>query len=167
MPAGLTKRRKTVLEVVSASAVPLSAAQVMKKTTGINLATVYRALQFLEKSRYLTGFTIPCEAEGVVRYYAKSEPHSHFLHCEACHAFFPFLDCDVPKTFAEIERRYHFLVQSHALTFFGICGSCRKVSGPARSAGRALRSGKAESGRASPGNVRRRESHTIRRRKKT
>lgn len=167
MPAGLTKHRKTVLDLVSASAVPLSAAQVRKKTTGINLATVYRALQFLEKSRFLTGFTIPCKAEGVVRYYAKSEPHSHFLHCETCHEFFPFLDCELPESATAIERRYHFLVQSHVLAFFGICESCRKASSPARSASRAFMGGKAEPTCVPGGSGRRRENQMGTRRKKS
>ena len=125
MPAGLTKHRKTVLELVSASAVPLSAAQVQKMTRGINLATIYRALEFLEKSGSLTSFTFVCEAEGKGRYYAKSEPHAHFIHCERCHVFIALPFCVVAESIARIEKANDFYVRSHTLFFVGLCGKCR------------------------------------------
>jgi Fur family ferric uptake transcriptional regulator len=128
MPSTLTKHRRAILDHVSGSKTPLSAGEVQRQVKGINLATVYRALEYLKRRRFLAGFTIDCEKEGIVRYYyPRSEQHTHFLHCESCHSFFPGMRCTLGPAIRKIERQNDFSVKSHILYFVGLCGACRKT----------------------------------------
>jgi Fur family ferric uptake transcriptional regulator len=128
MQKDLTKHRATILNVLTTSEIPLNARGVHRKAKGINIATVYRALQYLEENRYVAGFTIVCAHEGIIRYYYKqAQPHTHFLHCEQCHSFFPYMDCTISASVRKIEKQYNFFVHSHVLYFVGVCGDCNSI----------------------------------------
>jgi len=128
MQKDLTKHRTTVLNIIKKAEVPLNARGVHSKAKEINLATIYRALQYLEENRYVTGFTIVCAKEGIIRYYYKqAQPHTHFLHCEECHSFFPYMDCTISHSIREIEKQYNFSVYSHVLYFIGKCKDCNRA----------------------------------------
>ncbi len=128
----LTKHRASVFDVISKSETPMSAKDVYDRIRSINLATIYRALGFLERNGYVAGFTIVCASEGITRYYHRLErPHSHFLHCERCHSFFPYTDCTISRSIRKIEKRYDFSVHEHTLYFVGVCGECGITKGSA------------------------------------
>ena len=82
----LTLRRIMILDVVNKTQLPVSAKDIYKSIKNeLNLATVYRGLQYLEENNYIETFTIACSKEGTIRYYhGKKLPHRHFFHCESC-----------------------------------------------------------------------------------
>jgi Fur family transcriptional regulator, ferric uptake regulator len=125
MQKPLTRHRSTILGIITESDIPLNAKDVHERAAPINLATIYRALGFLEANNYVSGFTLMCEDEGIIRYYFKETGHhAHFLHCEKCHSFFPYTSCTISHSIRKIERQYDFSIHSHILYFLGVCGSC-------------------------------------------
>lgn len=130
----LTKHRQSIFEVVDCAPVPVNAGEVYRKLERrINLATVYRGLQYLEIHNYIQGFTLNCEKHGIVRFYHRiGEPHIHFFHCQHCHRFFPYTGCLIEKQREEIKTEYQFNISYHVLYFIGTCGSCGKAAGNKR-----------------------------------
>jgi Fur family ferric uptake transcriptional regulator len=125
----LTKHRQRIFEVVDCTSVPVDAREVYHKLgRKINLATVYRGLQYLETHNYIRGFTLNCEKYGTVRLYHRiCEPHIHFLHCQNCHRFFSYTGCLIDELQEEIKKEYRFNISHHVLYFIGTCEPCEKV----------------------------------------
>jgi len=124
----LTKRRQSIFEVVDRAQLPVDAKEVYHKLDGkINLATVYRGLQYLETRNYIKGFTLNCDKYGTVRFYHRiSDPHIHFFHCRHCHRFFSYSGCLIEKMREDIRKEYRFNVSQHVLYFIGTCEPCEK-----------------------------------------
>lgn len=133
----MTKIRKTVLELVAASPVPLSAGTiyeqlVSQKKLTCNLASVYRTLKYLDLEQLTGSFILYCEAHGTERYYfANRQVHTHWFHCKVCHRFFDVGNaitennhCIVDTTVAIIQTLYGFTVEHHNLVFTGTCRDC-------------------------------------------
>jgi len=123
-----TKRRKMVLELIKNSSVPLSAKKVYSSfKKKMDLATVYRILQYLELNSFIDSFTIVCTKEGTVRYfYAKNNPHNHWFHCTSCHTFLP-VKCFKDKLKSMVtntESLKGALIHNHIIYFTGICSKC-------------------------------------------
>lgn len=129
MTIKLSENRKTILKLIESSSTPISASEIYQSLEKqINLSTIYRALLFLEKKKLIEGFTIPCEKEGVLRYYYKKEdPHSHFFHCKECHSFSPFKQCAIEEEIKKFEHQTGNKVLFHTLYFTGICKKCLKA----------------------------------------
>lgn len=131
----MTKAREAVLAAVDASAGPVAAADLRERLGGdMDLATVYRALSWLEGHSLVDAFPFACSERGVERYYvSKKGPHGHFFHCEGCHRFIPVRGCGAEGIVAELEERYGFVVTGHTLYFTGYCAECAALrrGGPA------------------------------------
>lgn len=136
----MTIIRKTVLELVKASSVPLSAGTiyeqlVSQKKLTCNLASVYRTLKYLELEHLAMSFILYCEAHGTERYYyANTHIHTHWFHCRVCHQFFDIGSavtennhCIIDSTAETIQTLYGFSVEQHSLVFTGICKNCRQT----------------------------------------
>jgi Fur family ferric uptake transcriptional regulator len=126
----LTRRRQSIFEVVDCSTVPVNAREVYDKLEKkINLATVYRGLEYLETYDYIQGFTLNCKKYGTLRFYHRiCEPHVHYFHCQHCHRFFSYTGCLIEQFQEEIKSQYHFNISSHVLYFIGICEPCEKAA---------------------------------------
>lgn len=133
----MTKIRKTVLELIRTSTVPLSASDVYdhlqsQKKFVCNLASVYRTLKYLELEHFAGSFILYCEAHGTERYYyANMQFHTHWFHCRVCHHFFDIGSaitdnnhCIIDTTAEMIQTIYGFSVEQHSLVFTGICKDC-------------------------------------------
>lgn len=123
-----SKTRQQILAIVSQSPVPLSAHQVYGAFGGstVDLATIYRGLEFLEETSRLTSFSLRCSRAGTVRYFhTDDDAHLHFFHCVACHRFFPYHDCIIAEAVTAIEQKYKYSIHSHVLYFTGICNECK------------------------------------------
>ncbi|HON89868.1 MAG TPA: transcriptional repressor [Spirochaetales bacterium] len=133
----MTKIRKTVLDLVTTSSVPLSAGTiyeqlVSQKRLKCNLASVYRTLKYLELEHLAGSFILHCEAHGTERYfYANKQLHTHWFHCSVCHRFFDIGNavtknnhCIIDKTAETIQTLYGFSVEQHSLLFTGTCKDC-------------------------------------------
>jgi Fur family transcriptional regulator, ferric uptake regulator len=122
----MTVKRQRILDTLKKERLPLSALQVharMKKD--LDLTTVYRGLQYLEKNNHLESFIFDCDNRGTERYYILREiQHRHYLHCNKCHTFIPLKTCPLSRSLKNIQKEYNFKINSHVLTLVGLCGNC-------------------------------------------
>lgn len=122
-----TETRELILKTINKGNTPLTAQQVqMRSGLDINLATVYRALHYLEEIDKVESFTMLCSRDGTNRYFhSKTSPHCHFFHCEECHTFIPIERCPVTSEISNVEQELGCTVRSHVLYYVGLCAECR------------------------------------------
>lgn len=91
----------------------------------LSLGTVYRNLNVLREMELVKSVGV---VNGQERFDADMSQHPHFI-CTKC---FRVIDVPVGKNFFEanayeyISDEYDVEIQSHSLTFYGICRSCPK-----------------------------------------
>src|SRR3954447_23890012 len=87
---------------------------------GIGRATVYRALEILERLGILTRVHLgSCHAFTVCE-----EDHHHHLVCSSCDAVFPVDARVIESEIQKLAKRLQFRVDTHMLEFAGQCGNC-------------------------------------------
>jgi Fur family peroxide stress response transcriptional regulator len=118
-----TAQRELVFEAVCRGN-HLSAREIfgiIAKTDSMSFGTVYRNLQILsEEGRITEVQTDPT----VARYEVRQNPHHH-LYCKICGKVF---DVPVPyraKFDDEAQKKSGFIIDSHTISFQGICSECR------------------------------------------
>jgi Fur family ferric uptake transcriptional regulator len=121
-----TNPRRQVLEVFLENDKPLTPTAVHKRLAGhgINLASVYRAIELFCRVRVLA--EVDHVQEG--RRYELSDEyrgHHHHLICGGCGKTEDFEDCEMEDLEKLIQRRFHFKVTRHDLRFIGLCRSCQ------------------------------------------
>ncbi|MFO0773178.1 MAG: transcriptional repressor [Nitrospiraceae bacterium] len=123
----LTKARKAILAILEHSPLPITAAEVHARLTAAkqpaDLVTVYRTLAMLQE----LGLVAPVGFhEGQLRYEAlDGREHHHHIQCRGCGKIADLMLCPLKKLTALVERQTRFVVDSHALEFFGWCPQCR------------------------------------------
>jgi len=121
----MTKKRQMIIDLLNLAGTPLSAAQIHEGLLNVpDMATVYRALKYLESRSEVASFVFDCDERGVERYYTRGR-HQHFMHCSSCHHFFPLSDCPLGTVVDLIEKDTGFKVENHTLTLKGLCRECR------------------------------------------
>lgn len=115
-----------IYDLLKNSQMPLNSAQIHREVSGImDLATVYRGLQYLEGEKLAASFVFECEERGMERYYVyRSSGHAHFMHCRSCHRFIPYPGCPLRLESNRPEDLGGFLVEEHNITITGLCGDC-------------------------------------------
>jgi Fur family ferric uptake transcriptional regulator len=128
----MTKARNGVKLLLDRAEKPLSALELGARMEGLcDLATVYRALHYLEEKGFAESFVLHCSAHGTERYYLSREaPHRHWFHCEQCHRFIDLGACRVGPILKSMETEAGVLIRHHALYATGLCEQCR--DGPAK-----------------------------------
>lgn len=92
---------------------------------GIGRATVYRALEVLERTGVLNRVHLgACHAFTVC-----DEGHHHHLLCSSCNAVVPIDANAVEAEIQKLARRLKFKVDTHMLEFAGRCGDCLATAG--------------------------------------
>ena len=87
---------------------------------GIGRATVYRALDRLEKLGVLNRVHLgPCHAFTVC-----DESHHHHLLCSSCNAVVPVDASVIEAEIQKLAQRLDFQVETHMLEFAGRCAKC-------------------------------------------
>lgn len=122
----MTKNRKKLLSILNEKKIPMNASLIYQETKDVlDLATIYRGLNYLENNHYVTSFVFDCEENGIQRYFTlKKEKHEHYMHCEKCHNFTAIPLCPLEKSLSAIKKDYGFIVDEHYLTLKGICRDC-------------------------------------------
>ena len=123
--SGLTKQRRTVLQVIRESDLHLTAIEVFEQARrllpGISFATVYNSLRYL-KNEGLIGevrFGADC-----TRYDRKLDRHDHAI-CNRC-GMLVDLELSIPDgLIKEAAKRSKFEPGSIELTLRGLCPDCR------------------------------------------
>ena len=125
-----TRQRDEILKVFTAAGRHLSAEElyhlVKKLHAGIGYATVYRTLKLL------AGAGLAHERrfeDGITRYeYNAADRHHDHLICNRCGMIIEFENEQIEDLQKAVARKNRFLVQSHKLELYGLCGDCRKKS---------------------------------------
>lgn len=88
---------------------------------GVGRATVYRALELLEKQGMLTRVHLDtCHG-----YTVCDEGHHHHLVCSGCNAVFSVDATGVESEIRRLAAALKFRVDTHTLEFSGLCENCQ------------------------------------------
>lgn len=123
-----TRARSAVLTVLTSVPDPLRAVQIHRalRNPGINLSSVYRALQLFEALNIVRRVALG----GAARYEMADgyRHHHHHLVCDTCGRIEDMTTCPVEGAdlTRRIQKRTGFAVRSHVFELFGLCRSCRR-----------------------------------------
>jgi Fur family ferric uptake transcriptional regulator len=87
---------------------------------GIGRATVYRALELLERLGMLTRMHL----DSCHGYTVCDEGHHHHLVCSSCNAVVPIDATGIETEIQKLADRLQFRVDTHTLEFAGRCPEC-------------------------------------------
>lgn len=123
-----TEQREIVLIVLINSSSHLSAEDVYNEIkikypdTNVGIATVYRALSFLEEVDLITSITFGSDGK---KFESNSKDHHDHLICTRCGKIIEFLDNEIEKRQDKIAKKNSFKILSHSMQLYGICKSCQ------------------------------------------
>ena len=122
----LTPQRMLVLAAIENSEHHISAeeiyAQVVDKYPHVNISTVYRTLELLNRLGLVTETDL---GGGRVRYHPDDKGHHHHLVCQECGKVID-LDESVLSSLKDVLfREYKFSADLRHLAIFGHCADCR------------------------------------------
>jgi Fur family ferric uptake transcriptional regulator len=126
----VTRQRLLIAQELAESGTQLSAQELYDrlrvKHPGIGRATVYRVLEALVH----VGAARRLERPGHVYSYVACAPeHHHHLICTRCGRVEAIGETQVQELSDGIARRYKFKIEDSTLDFYGMCATCRGVSG--------------------------------------
>jgi len=124
-----TEQREIVLNILINATDHLSAEDVyndIKKVyteSNIGIATVYRALSFLEEVNLITSIAFGTEGK---KYESNAKAHHDHLICTSCGKIIEFLDNEIEKRQDKIAKKNNFKILSHSMQLYGTCEDCSK-----------------------------------------
>ncbi|MCT7910037.1 transcriptional repressor [Arcobacter lacus] len=124
-----TEQREIVLSILLHAKGHLTAEEIynqIKKdypTSNVGIATVYRALSFLEEVDLITSITFGTEGK---KYESNSKSHHDHLICTQCARIIEFVDEEIEKRQEKIAKNNKFKITSHTMQLYGICENCQK-----------------------------------------
>lgn len=124
-----TEQREIVLNILISATDHLSAEEVYNQIkvqypeSNIGIATVYRALSFLEEVDLITSITFGTDGK---KYESNAKSHHDHLICTSCGKIVEFLDDEIEKRQDRIAKKNKFKITSHSMQLYGICESCNK-----------------------------------------
>lgn len=125
----ITVPRRTVMEVLLYSEVPLSPQEIFKQGRTIHpklgLVTVYRTLAMFDK----LGLVRRVHREDRCHGYLPASPgHRHALICQGCGQAVEFRGSDDLQALIDrIEAGTGYRVDDHLLQLFGLCPDCQET----------------------------------------
>lgn len=121
----LTPQRLMVLSAIENSHDHISAeeiyAQVVAKYPHVNISTVYRTLELLEKLGLVTETDL---GGGRVRYHPAEKGHHHHLVCQECGRIIDLDEAVLSSLKNWLRREYRFSADLRHLALFGRCAAC-------------------------------------------
>ncbi len=123
-----TEQREIVLSILIHASDHLSAEDVYNKIktqypeSNIGIATVYRALSFLEEIDLITSITFGTDGK---KYESNSKSHHDHLICTKCGKIVEFVDAEIEKRQDRIAKENKFVITSHSMQLYGTCGDCK------------------------------------------
>jgi Fur family ferric uptake transcriptional regulator len=122
----LTPQRIMILKAVEQADSHISVddiyTQVHRQYAYMNISTVYRTLELLEK----LGLVLKTDfGEGRVRYHPADKGHHHHLVCQKCGAIIDIDESTLARLQDVLLARYNFNASLKHVAIFGLCGDCR------------------------------------------
>jgi Fur family transcriptional regulator, ferric uptake regulator len=123
----LTGPRRAILRVLEHEGQPLTNKEIFCRLPAgqCDLATVYRAVQLLERLGLVKRFLF---GEGAARFALLADgddAHRHHLVCTECSRIVEIGECIVRELEQRVAARSQFKAVTHRLEFFGICPACQ------------------------------------------
>ncbi len=124
-----TEQREIVLYILIHADGHLTAEEIYnliktkKPNSNIGIATVYRALGFLEEVNLITSITFGADGK---KYESNTKEHHDHLICTNCGKIIEFVDDEIEKRQNKIAKRNKFKITSHSMQLYGICELCQK-----------------------------------------
>ena len=124
-----TDQREIVLSVLLNAEDHLTAEEVyneIKKEhtdSNIGIATVYRALSFLEEVDLITSIAFGTDGK---KYESNAKSHHDHLICTNCGKIIDFMDDDIEKRQDKIAKKNKFKITSHSMQLYGTCETCQE-----------------------------------------
>ena len=124
-----TEQREIVLSVLLDAQDHLTAEEVyneIKKEhtdSNIGIATVYRALSFLEEVDLITSIAFGTDGK---KYESNAKSHHDHLICTNCGKIIEFIDDEIEKRQDKIAKKNKFKITSHSMQLYGNCEDCQK-----------------------------------------
>lgn len=118
-----TSQRDLVLEAVC-NGNHLSAREIFALVSDkkrMSFGTVYRNLQILEEE----GEIVAIKADPELLHYDRRRDRHHHLHCTQCGKVFDIPVPYRPEFDTEAAQKSGFTIDSHAITFEGVCSRCK------------------------------------------
>ncbi len=123
----MTPQRMMILSAIENSDDHISAeeiyAQIVAKYPNINISTVYRTLELLEKMGLVTKTDL---GEGRVRYHPADKGHHHHLVCRECGAIIDLDESVLTSLKSTLLRQYKFNADLRHLAILGRCVNCNR-----------------------------------------
>ena len=124
----ITGPRAAILEILRHHAQPLTNREIFAELRPgeCDLATVYRAIQMLEKLGMVKRFDF---GDGIARFELVAEGedgHHHHLICTECAEVVEIEECFPAEIEQRIASANGFKAVTHRLEFFGVCPGCQK-----------------------------------------
>lgn len=120
--------RAEVIEAIARLGCSVTAKEIdedlRRQGSGVGLASVYRALELLDRLRLVQRFDV---GEGFARYEPAhpSGEHHHHVVCDSCGTVEPFEDEALEKAIHHLSDKVSFEVAAHDVTLHGECPACR------------------------------------------
>ena len=90
----------------------------------ISLGTVYRNLALLSDLGEIRKLTVDGGAD---RFDGNISPHNHFT-CRRCGAVLDLDMEDISRIKQSAEQRFHGVIESYSVNFYGLCENCTEKS---------------------------------------
>jgi Fur family ferric uptake transcriptional regulator len=98
-------------------------AQVVSRYPNVNISTVYRTLELLNRLNLVTETDM---GEGRVRYHPADKGHHHHLVCQECGNIIDLDESLLAPLEESLLREYGFMAELRHLAILGRCQNCRK-----------------------------------------
>lgn len=124
-----TEQREVVLNVLLHADDHLTAEEVYNliktknSSSNIGIATVYRALSFLEEVNLITSINFGVDGK---KYESNKKEHHDHLICTSCGKIIEFLDDEIEKRQERIAKKNKFKITSHSMQLYGTCSTCQE-----------------------------------------
>jgi Fur family ferric uptake transcriptional regulator len=124
----ITGPRAAILEILRQHRHPLTNKEIFAELPKgeCDLATIYRAMQLLEKLGMVKRFDF---GDGAARFELVEEGddgHHHHLICTQCTQVVEIGECFPAEIERRIARKNGFRAVTHRLEFFGVCPDCQQ-----------------------------------------
>jgi Fur family transcriptional regulator, ferric uptake regulator len=116
--------RRQVVELLGGERCALTALEIDRQLPEVGRATVYRALEQLERLGLIQRVDVKGDAAGFERVDPGGHHHHHIV-CEQCGRVVAFEDDGLEKAILALAERPDFDVSSHDVTLRGECVTCK------------------------------------------
>ncbi|MDC7249416.1 MAG: Fur family transcriptional regulator [Sphaerochaetaceae bacterium] len=123
-----TEQREVVLNVLLHAEEHLTAEEIYNliksenPDSNIGIATVYRALSFLEEVNLIASINFGVDGK---KYESNKKDHHDHLICTSCGKIIEFVDNEIEKRQEKIAKKNKFKITSHSMQLYGICPDCQ------------------------------------------